>query len=172
MFQSLRQSNPIYILRKSGELTLERGTVVSVSAPTPKYQVAPIYGQPQDLVVDLVVKVGGQDTNYQKLPAAADIADFGTSGVVISDSREAMNAEVLSIKQKSIDAIGAVDHHKTMVERCDVILSELNPEYAEKQAQQAEINELKQQMAELMQMSRTMMEQMKGSGTPTKKKEP
>lgn len=172
MFQSLRNSNPIYILHKSGNLSLETGTVVSVTAPMPKYQVPPVFGQPQEMVVDLVVNVLGQDTNYQKLPATADIADFGNGGVVISDSREAMNAEVLALKQKSLDVITSREYHEGRVAQCDKILSDLNPEFAEKQAQQAEINELKKQMSELVEMNRQMMEQLKGSGaSPKTKKE-
>lgn len=143
---------------------METGSVVSVSLPTPKYQVSPVFGQPQEMVVDIVVKVNNADTTYQKLPATADIADFGTSGIVISASREAMNAEVVSLKNKSIDAVNSIDYHKGVIEGCDIILSGLNPEYAERQQQQAEITELKSQMAELMKMNRELMNRL-DSGT-------
>jgi hypothetical protein len=68
---------------------------------------------------------------------------------VISDSREAMNSEILSFKQKSIDAINSVDMHKSIINECDVIISNLNPEYAEKKQQQDEMLSLKAQMAEM-----------------------
>ena len=130
---------------------------MSVSMPMPKYQVPPVFGQAQEMVVDLVVKVNNVDTTYQKLPATADIADFGMSGVVISTSRDAMNAEVMSLKNKSIDAINSVDFHKGVIEGCDVILAGLNPEFAERQQQQAEINDLKAQMAELIKINKDLM---------------
>jgi prefoldin subunit 5 len=57
-----------------------------------------------------------------------------------------MNAEVMSMKQKSIDHINSVGFHQEMIAGCDTILQTLNPEYAEKQQQQAEINSLKDQM--------------------------
>ena len=136
---------------------MEIGSIVSVSMPMPKYQVPPVFGQPQEMVVDLVVKVNNVDTTYQKLPATADIADFGMSGVVISTSRDAMNAEVMSLKNKSIDAINSVDFHKGVIEGCDVILAGLNPEFAERQQQQAEINDLKAQMAELIKINKDLM---------------
>jgi len=170
MFQSLRPSSQVFILNRSNDITLDRGTVVSVSNPVPKYQIPPVFGQPQEMVVDLVVKINGHDSNYQKLPATADIADFGTSGIVISDSREAMNAEVISLKQRSLDALNEMDRHRETISRCDSILSTLNPEFAEKQAQQAEINELKQQMHELMEMNRSMMRQLQGSEASLKHK--
>lgn len=170
MFQSLRQSNQIYILHKTEEPTLEMGTVVSVSAPTPKYATPMMFGQQQEMVIDLMVKVAGQDINYQKLPANADIADFGNTGITISCSKEAMNSEVTSLRQRSLDTIASVDYHKKVVSRCDEILASLNPEYAEKRMQQEEINELKRQMQSLLEMNREMMEQLKGSSSSHKPK--
>ena len=136
---------------------LEKGSVVSVSTPMPKYTVPPIYGQPQEMVVDIVVKVNNQDLNYQKVPANAEIADFGLNGVVISDSRDAMNAEVVNLKNKSLETINSVDFHKGVVEGCNKILENLNPEFAERQAQQNDINSLKAQMNELMEMNRSLL---------------
>ena len=157
MFQNLRSGNQVFILHKDGHPSMEIGSIVSVSMPMPKYQVPPVFGQAQEMVVDLVLKVNNVDTTYQKLPATADIADFGMSGVVISTSRDAMNAEVMSLKNKSIDAINSVDFHKGVIEGCDVILAGLNPEFAERQQQQAEINDLKAQMAELIKINKDLM---------------
>ena len=157
MFQNLRQGNQIYILHKDNKPTLETGSVVSVSLPMPKYHVPPVFGQQQEMVVDIVAKVNNADTTFQKLPASADIADFGSSGIVISASREAMNAEVVSLKNKSIDAINSVDYHKGVIDGCDIILSGLHPEYAERQQQPAEINDIKAQMAELIKINKDLM---------------
>ena len=148
MFQSLRPNNQVFILHKDRAI-LETGSVVSVSTPMPKYPVQPMFGQPQELVVDIVVKVNNQDITYQKIPANLDIADFNNSNIVLSDNREAMNSEIASLKQKSIAIINSIDFHKEMISNCDKILSELNPEFAEKQQQQLEINSLKTQMGEM-----------------------
>jgi hypothetical protein len=43
-----------------------------------------------------------------------------------------MNSEILNFKQKSIEAINSVDMHKSIIDECDLIISNLNPEYAEK----------------------------------------
>jgi hypothetical protein len=148
MFQSLRPNNQVFILHKDRAI-LETGSVVSVSTPMPKYPVQPMFGQPQEMVVDIVVKVNNQDITYQKIPANLDIADFNNSNIVLSDNREAMNSEIASLKQKSIAIINSIDFHKEMISNCDKILSELNPEFAEKQQQQLEINSLKTQMGEM-----------------------
>lgn len=167
MFQSLRPNNQVFILYKDRAI-LETGSVVSVSTPMPKYPVQPMFGQPQEMVVDIVVKVNNQDITYQKIPANLDIADFNNSNIVLSDNREAMNSEIISLKQKSTAIINSIDFHKEIILNCDKILSELNPEFAEKQQQQLEINSLKTQMGEmtksiteLMAMNKKLISQLK-----------
>ena len=137
MFQSLRPNNQIYILKKDVP-SLEVGSVVSVSNPIPKYPTN--FGQPQETILDLVVKINGQDVPFQKIPANLDIADFGTSGVVIADNRNAMNSEIASLKQKSKDILNSI---------------------AEKQAQQAEINALKLQVSDLSKNISELLNQIK-----------
>ena len=109
----------------------------------------------------MVVKINGQDVPFQKIPANLDIADFGTSGVVIADNRNAMNSEIASLKQKSKDILNSIDYHKKVVENCDKMLSDLNPEFAEKQAQQAEINALKLQVSDLSKNISELLNQIK-----------
>lgn len=168
MFSNLRPNSQIYILHKDASPRLEVGSVVSVSMPVPKYPIQPMFGQAQEMVVDIVVKVNNQDVTYQKIPANLDIADFNNSNIVLSDSREAMNAEIGSLRQKSTAIISSVDFHKEMISCFDRILTELNPELAEKQQQQSEINCLKEQVGEmsksiteLMELNKELMLQLK-----------
>lgn len=149
MFQSLRQNSQVFIFHKCDNPTLEVGTVTNIPLAKPKYsQPMPTFVQPQEMVVDLTVKVNDRVANYNGLPAQADIADCFLNGenVVVSDSRDAMNSEIFAYKQRSIDIINSVDSHKGIIAGCDKILNDLNPEYAEKQQYQAEINKLKEQM--------------------------
>lgn len=170
MFQNLRINSQIYILHKDANPYIEYGSVVSVSSPKPKYpQPVPI-GQfpPMEMVVDVVVNVGGNNTNLQGLPAGADIADFGQNGnIVVSCSRDAMNSEVAMMKQKSSEILNSVEYHKNVISSCDKMLSALNPELAAKQQQDKEISDLRAQiadmgknMANLMAMNKQLMEQL------------
>lgn len=174
MFQNLRVNSQLYVLHKENTPYVETGSVVSVSAPRPKYPTMPQVGQfPQvEMVVDVIVNIGGQNTKFQDLPAGSDIADFGNNGnVVVSCSRDAMNNEVAMMKQKSIDVVNSVGYHEKVIESCDKMLNLLNPEFAAKQQQDEEISGLKKQvsemtrnMSELMAMNKKLMEQL-GIGT-------
>ena len=98
------------------------------------------------MILDLTVKVGDRVVNYTGLPATAEIADSSLNGdsVVVSDNRSAMNAEIFSYKQRSIDIINSVDQHKNIITGCDAILNDLNPEYAQKQQQDAKLTSLEE----------------------------
>ena len=165
MFQSVRPNSPIYVLHKGDNIRLETGYVVNQPIPKPKYQIPHTFGQPQEMIVDLVVKLNDSTVNYNSLPAQADISDSYSNGenIVISDSRDAMNAEIMSNKQKSLEVINSVDYHKTLIKQYDKLLSDFNPEVAEKQAQQQEIAALKSQIDEMNKNMALLIEQIKTS---------
>ena len=118
---------------------------------------------PQELVVDVVVNVNGNNITLQKLPASLDVADQGTANgsLFISTSRESMNTEITSLRQKSQDIINSIDYHKKVVQDCEVLLQRLNPEFAEQKQQKQEIDNLKAQMSEMMNGMKELMAQIK-----------
>ena len=169
MFQSVRPNSPIYILHKGDNPRLETGYVVNQPIPKPKYQMPHTFGQPQEMVVDLVIKLNDSTINMNSIPAQLDIADSYSNGenLVISDSRDAMNSEILSLKQKSIDLLNSVNYHKSLISSYEKLLSDFNPEMAEKQAQQQEISELRAQMNEMSRNMALLIEQLKHKGEKT-----
>ena len=160
MFQSVRPNSQIFILHKGDTPSIELGNVTNQPMPRPKYQLPATFGQPQELVVDLVVKIGDRTVNYNSLPAQLDIADSSSNGesIVISDSRDAMNAEILNLKQKSTDIVNSVEFHKGLIGEYEKVLAQLNPEFAEKQEQKQELDTLRAQMAEMSRSISALME--------------
>lgn len=126
MFQNLRVNNQLYILHKEAKHFIEIGSVVSVSAPKPKYPMPAPMGQiPQmEMVVDVVANINGQNTTFQNLPSGSDIADFGQNGnLVVSCSRDAMNNEISMIKQKRLDRVNSRDYDLSVIASCDEMLT-------------------------------------------------
>lgn len=162
MFSNLRINSQLYILHKGNTPYVEVGQVVNVSQPQPRFQMNNIMA-PQEMLVDIVVSVNGSNITLQKLPANLDIADQITSngGIVITTSKEAMNSEVASLKQKSLEIINSVDYHKKVIQDCDIILQKLNPEFAEQEQQKLEISNLKNQMSEMMSNMQELMNHLK-----------
>ena len=102
MFQGLRQGGMFYILEKGENISLKIGQVVSVSNPQPKYNqfgTAPTFTAQPEMVVDVKVKVGEDAMEFKQLNANMNIANSGN--VVVSDSKEAMSAEVEGLLRTS-----------------------------------------------------------------------
>ena len=149
MFQGVRPSSLFYILEKGEDIKLKTGQVVSVSNPQPKFNPLPItqpYGQ-SEMVVDIKVKVGEDTLEFKQLGATQTIANSGN--VVVSDSREAMSAEVEGLLRTSRQIIDSVPYHEKMLASCDSMLRELNPSFAKEKEQEEKIGALEERMGNI-----------------------
>ncbi|MDD6210542.1 MAG: hypothetical protein PUB21_08060 [Bacteroidales bacterium] len=119
MFQSLRQGNPFYILRKGENPRCDVGSIVSVSAPV------------------------------QKFPANQAIADFSASGsnVVVSGSRDAINSEIEAMLSNSRQVVESVGYHENVIAGCEDMLKSINPSFAKERKQEEEIVQLKSEIS-------------------------
>ena len=79
-----------------------------------------------------------------------------------------MNTEVNSMRQKSLDIINSVEHHKKVIQDCELLLQRLNPEFAEQKQQKQEIDILKTQVSEIMNGMKELMAQFKPKENTTK----
>lgn len=151
MFRSLRTNQQFYILTKGTSPRLDVATVTNVTAPVVKFQQVPIPGTQPEYIVDVTVSLNGAPQSFQRLPADKDIADFGEGfgNIVVSDSRDAMNAEIQTLKKASETHIAKVSEEEAKIVAYEAILQQLNPEYAEKQLQERKIANLENQMAQM-----------------------
>lgn len=142
MFQANRQGNLFYILEKGEELRLKIGQVVSVSNPQPKYGSqfsVPAFGQ-SEMTVDVRVKVDEETMDFKQLNANASIANSGN--VVVSDSKDAMSAEVEGLLRTSRAILESVPYHEKMLVACDAILRDLNPTFKKEKEQEEKMTML------------------------------
>lgn len=150
MFQGLRTGGLFYVLEKGDELKLKIGHVVSVSNPQPKYNqmsTMPTYSNQPEMVVDVKVKVGEENVDFKQLNANMNIANSGN--VVVSDSKEAMSAEVEGLLRTSRQIIESVPYHEKVILSCDAMLRELNPQFAKEKEQEEKIGMLEEKMCNI-----------------------
>ena len=170
MFQGVRQGGLFYILEKGDDLILKTGQVVSVSNPQPKYNALPMtqtFGQ-TDMVVDIKVKVGEETLEFKQLGATQTIANSGN--VIVSDSREAMSAEVEGLLRTSRQVLDSVPFHEKVLVSCDAILRELNPSFAKEKEQEEKIGVLEEKMNGIEDTLSEMMTMLSGALGQTKSK--
>ena len=152
----------MYILHRNAgnSPSLEYGQVVSVTPMRTVYKPSTAgYPQPT-MVVDVVVNIGGQNVNIQELPANQDIADDSRTGMLVSASRDEMNAEIITMKQKSEEVLRSVDYHRNFLAACEQMLSVLNPEIAAKQRQDKELADIKEQLARVLAMNESLVKRL------------
>lgn len=151
MFSGLRTNSLFYILEKGEKPVLKVGQVASVSNPSPKYgqyPTTPMFGQQMETVVDVSVKVGDETMEFKQLPSNLSIANLGQN-VVVSENKDAMNAEVEAMLRNSRGILESVSYHESVIASCDSILRELNPQLAKEKAQEEKIVGLEDQMGKL-----------------------
>ena len=143
MFSGLRQAGLFYILEKGEELKLRIGQVISVSNPQPKYGQYS-YGSQPEMTVDVRVKVDEETLEFKQLNANASIANSGS--VIVSDSKEAMNAEVEGLLRTSKGVLDNVSYHEKVLTSCDAILRELNPSFKKEKEQEEKMSMLEDEV--------------------------
>lgn len=152
MFQSLRQNSLFYILEKNEDIKLKVGQVVNVSNPQPKYnqfQTTMPYNPQQEMVVDVKVKIGDETIDFKQLPANLSIANSDNNSVVVSESKEAMSAEVEAMLRASNNILESIPYHQKVISNCDIILRELNPQFAKEKEQEEKIGALEERMGNI-----------------------
>lgn len=147
MFQGLRANAQIYIVDRSNDIPkLSVGSVDKVTDPYSRYSTPnmPVMGQPIDAVVDVTIRMGDGTIELKKLPANQSVATpDGFPKVLVSDSRDAILAEVESIERISQGIVDGYDLNKNIVAACAEMKRTLNPQLAREQQRDEEIGELR-----------------------------
>ena len=138
MFSTLRQNSPIYVLDKKDSPVLKKGIIETVSPQ--RSRTGSFYGQPMDMIVDIRVNIDGTSQEFKNIPASLSIANDGN--IVISETKVAMSTEVDSMLSISKQILESVDYHKDVIEKCEQILKDLNPQFAKDKLQEEKINSL------------------------------
>ena len=173
MFQGVRQNGLFYILEKGDDLKLRVGQVISVSNPQPKYGQfnTPTFGSQPEMTVDVRVKVDEETMDFKQLNANASIANSGN--VVVSDSKDAMSAEVEGLLRTSKAILESVPYHEKMLISCDNVLRDLNPSFKKEKEQEEKIGALEEKMVGIEGTLNDMMSMLSNAlgQSKTKKKE-
>lgn len=176
MFQNLRENQQIYVLTTGANPTLCMGTVTRVQGPMQKFQTGPNMMPQTEYVMEIVVSVNGINRTFGQLPVNKDSADYVNEQTIIATSRDAMNAELTAKKNESMAAIQRGRDEEAKLPVWDSLIAQLNPEVAENQRREQEINALKTQMAtmatdnaELKSMVARLLDKLDGDGSKSVK---
>ncbi len=145
----IAQGATLFILNRKEPSVIE-ANVVNVSQPhiSKSAQNNPM-GAFQNLVVDLTLSMNGGETTTIEFPINSAVANYPEKGWYASTDKNAVAREVESMANMSRQILTQVPMHQKIVQGCEALIMQLNPE-KQKEAQQAqEITMLKAQLSEM-----------------------
>ena len=148
----IAQGAVLFILNRK-EPSVTQATVLNVSQPHVSKAAAsnPALAM-QGFVVDLTLSMGS-DTTTIEFPVNSASANYPEKAWFISNDRLAVTREIESMANMSRQILSQVPMHQKMVNGCDALLLQLNPEKQKEAAQEQEIAALKAQIEEMKRSS-------------------
>lgn len=145
LFKDIKTGYPVYFLDKN-DTTFYQGKVVSVAVP--RYDTPQPFsqGQQNGLVVDVTIEANGTTKTYT-IPETATVTY--AANLILSTDKEGLLREVEAMKSASEQALSQVDKHKNTIDKCNALLEELNPAFAEKRAQDKRIEGIENEVKSL-----------------------
>ncbi len=145
MFQGLSQGALLSILYKNEPRVVD-GKVMSVNTHMPAYNPNQPMAMLNGPVTDILVQVGNDTVPFAGLPAGGVVANFPDKGMFISTDRTAVLREVESMRSASKQVLEQIPVHEKMVNDCDALLVQLQPDRKREAQQAQEIESLKTQL--------------------------
>ena len=155
MFSNLSQGNILYGLDTRGDFKIFAAPITKATAPYPSY-INNNGVQIPSMVIDISTIVDGETREFKQVPSNISIADFGSIGFVLADSKESLKVHVDSITNTKKQLISNIEVEKKLYEQYSKISEELNGGEVTKQdneeikALRAELSEYKEMMKEFI----------------------
>lgn len=145
----IAQGASLYILNRK-EPSVTTASVLTVSQPhvSKSAQSNPALAM-QAFVVDLALSLGSNETTTIEFPVNSTSANYPDKGWYVSNDRLAVIREIESMSNMSKQILSQVPMHQKMVQGCDALLLQLNPERQKEVQQAEEIAMLKSQIEEM-----------------------
>lgn len=143
LFKDLKSGYPVYLLQRGDNLKVSTGKITAV-APS-RFQQS---GNSQmSMVTDITIDNEGVSRTYE-IPDSLSVT-YTRDGLVISTDKDGLIREVEAIKTSNEEELLKVDVRKKIVEDCDNILSELNPQIKEKRENEERITNIESSVTDL-----------------------
>lgn len=155
LFKDLKKGYPVFFFDRDA-VRYYQGKVVSVAVP--RYDAPNFNAQQNGLVVDVTIEADGSTRTYT-IPEASTLTY--AANLVLSTDKDGIIREVEAMKVASEEALAQIEKHKDAVTKCNQLLEELNPVFAEKKAQEKRIEGIETEVRSLGDMVRNFINEFK-----------
>lgn len=158
LFKDLKIGYQVYILHKGDDIKVEVGKVTAVSPP--RFPQTQGNFQTMQMVIDVTIEENGESRTYTT-PDSLSVTYAGNE-LVIATEREGILKEVETIKAHNEDELAKVTTRRAVVEQCERVLTEWNPQFKEKRETEERFSKLETSMADLKGMLSGLIKELKG----------
>lgn len=148
MFQNLTQGATISVLYRNTPRVAD-GKVLSANTHLPQFNPQQPMAMMNGPVTDITVQVGNDTIPFAGLPANGVVANFPDKGLFIATDRSAVLREIEAMSAASKQILESVPVHQKMVQDCEALLVELNPDRKKEAQQTQEMNAMRGEIADL-----------------------
>lgn len=131
IFRDIKQHNKVYILDKMN-VTIDEGIVTAVGIPQPNLE--------GKIVIDVTINVKDKQATYT-IPEQLSVTR--ANNLVLATDQKDLIQELETMKTNAKLIIDSVDTQKTILQKADKLLLELNPVLKEKSKMNRDLVKLK-----------------------------
>lgn len=150
MFSNLTQNSILYVLDLNNIPKVLSGPIEYVSIPKPKYNT---FNPNLEMIVDITAIINGERREFKSVPNTS-LANFGESAFILAENKEVLNSYINSMLQNSRSIVDSVEKHKSLIDKYEEALEELNPvnriENKAMQDLQSQVSALQEGMKQLL----------------------
>lgn len=158
LFKDLKIGYQVYILHKGEDIKVNVGKVTAISPP--RFPQTQGNFQAMQMVIDVTIEEDGTSKTYTT-PDSLSVTYAGNE-MVIATEREGILKEVETIKSYNEDELSKVANRRTLVAKCEKILTEWNPTFKEKRETEERFNKLETSMTDLKSMLSGLIKELRG----------
>lgn len=139
MFSALSQGSLIHILDKTDGLKYKTGEIVGITQPSYGGAFGTSAFSP---TITLKVKIDGNVKDYPEIPASHSTMSYNNGNVIISENAQGIQNEVESFYKHCKQILSNREYYEKSVVDCEVIMKEINPQFAQDKERDDRINAL------------------------------
>lgn len=146
IFRDIKQHNKVYILDKVN-VTIDEGIVTAVGIPQPNRE--------GKIVIDITINIKDKQATYT-IPEQLSVTRANNLVLAIEQKDLIQELEVMKTNAKLI--IDSVDTQKTILQKADKLLLELNPILKEKQQNEQRFNKIEDSLSQIAKLMEKQQE--------------
>lgn len=147
LFKDIKQNYTVYILDKQ-DMNISQAKVSAVGFPRmDMMQNTP--GANAQTVIDITLDSNGKIATYT-IPESLSVTYAGN--IVLSTDKDGLMHEIEAMKNNAEQVIASVDKQKQILEKANILLSELNPVYKEKKETDLRFSKIENSIGEMKDM--------------------